>query len=472
MASIIFYVDNYSYFNTTLRYFLDFTDPLQVDQVIVCNDQGGDISCPGCKIIKSDNIGISKSWNIAARQATSDILVFCRGIIKFSDGWLKHLIDEISHHNNSVYTSSCISSPTVFDLDTKFWSSIDDNPGPIGFRWDMSLYHRPSTTTESAVASPACLAILKDRFDTLKGFDESLESGDGEVLDLSIRHKLSGGSIRINSSSKIAASVTLKYNSNNLARIVEKSLPDYAKYFYHYSGMEKQQCDTRKIAGNPATSSEQQSKYLLDNLPELIKLPRLFGSASGKTVAVVNDGPSMDHIDRSWIYKHDLIVSLNYMGLAFESDYVMANDTRVVEDLRAKYREDRFVLPFKILSVAHGKLIDSLALLPESHVFESSGSTSSIHPPFLASDIILHSAVHFALFLRPKSIFLYGCDNKIINGKSHTSILEQYNHGEVWNDSAAIRKRFAAFESGLNILNELANKNGVPIIRINHVGSS
>ena len=156
--------------------------------------------------------------------------------------------------------------------------------------------------------------------------------------------------------------------------------------------------------------------------------------------------------------------------MRFDSDYVMTMSAEVVTQLKQLYSADKAVLPTVLESKAVGNLVNTGDVIPGAYIYEScvvNDPVFGVFPPFANFGNVVHNAVNFAIFLGGSSITLYGCDNKIINGKSHSAI-KYYNDGFLWNDSEAVRSRFAGFEYGLDRLGSLAIDNNITLLRLNH----
>jgi len=458
MVTILIYLENYKYIDKTIDGLIDCTSPDLIDSIIICNDGTENYFRDGCKTIKTKELGRSKAWNIAARQVESDIIVFANDTIKFKEGWLEPLLAKVQPNNDTI------ASPLIYDLDTNFWSSLDNNPGKLTFRMDLSTYSYFSDS-DSVLVSPQCFAISRFRFQELGMFDESLQYG--QSIELSINNGMNSGSNFVLNSSVIAAPAVLSIPLDQRARIIEKWLPEYSKHFYSYN----------QTARNFGRSKAPQNKtvpscdYINKHLPELERLPRYYGSAANKSVAVIGCGPSIDTIDKSAILKHDIIIAADYMGTVIESDFIVFDSLDVISTMQYKYPSHKYVCPTFLQDSLGHKPKKASDVFKDCLIFESDESTaalSHIIPPFFHHDTIFNSAVHFAIFLRPKTIHLYGFDNKIVNGKSHASSVHYYNDGILWSESAATKNRFARAETALSGLKDLAAKNHILMLRTNY----
>jgi polypeptide N-acetylgalactosaminyltransferase len=473
MASIIFYNSDPINVNRSISDLLNRTPKSLIDEIIVCDDTGSTEEIPHAQRVQSDHIGRARAWNLAAEQAKGSELVFLGGPTKFSQDWLPPILDSIKGENRLV-------SPIVHTLDMNLWAMEDNQYKRFGWRWNLDLYsRRPFQITESPTLSSYCIAVTKDWFKSLGGFDNGMQNGLGEDIELSLRNWLFGGRCLVTEDSTIAAAFRGPDSSpktvQNLSRIVEVWMPEYATYFYQARGIDHHvNCGRIDNLLNMRSHQKKSVDWFLSCLqPELFGVYKLKGTAAGKSIAVVGPSASVDLLNPAWINRHDIVIGVDYMGLQYECDYVMTDTAHVVVELRKNYNDEKFVLPVAIENRVAGRYDPASSIAPGAIQFElgKSGSgheMNSVDPPFCNFENPVLSAIHFALYLNPKYITLFGCDNKIISGRSHSAKIEYYDGGDVWPDSDATRSRFAFYEFGLDRLGRLAQKLGIPLFRMNH----
>jgi hypothetical protein len=319
--------------------------------------------------------------------------------------------------------------------------------------------------------------VSADWFEHLGGFDEGMCRGSGADVELSLRSWLFDGGVEVEDDSYIAVRSEIdnsKDTVNNLARIVEMWMPAHTSKFLSARNIQASELSIGRLSNLMDLQDRRVRSiewFLERHLPELGNIYDLAGAASGKSVAVVGVGPSLDLVDLSLVYRHDIIIAVDYIGMVIDSDYVVADSSHVVVELRSKYRDDQFVLPLTLLDGVSARRIPAGDVVGNCRQFEMSsvrGRVISENPPFCNFEQSLHAAVNFALFLKPRTISLFGCDNKIIDGKSHSAKIEYYNSGKLWSDSDALRRKFQYFDFGLDQLGKLAHSLDIPLIRINH----
>lgn len=469
MATLIIYLENTAYIDHTIDDLFDKTPRSLIDEVFVCDDNDLNYENDRVRVIRTDRVGRAAAWNDAARRATGAQVVFLRDTTKFSNNWLQPLVRKLENDRKLLVT------PVIHSLDTNLWCSGESYIENIGWRWDLKLYNRLSESKYSPSVSPLGFAVNKSWLVELGGFDDNMGIGDGESLELSVRNWLFGGAIESVDGSVIAVSVKEKQNLSNLARIIEVWFPAFSSYFYGTHGVKPSDLSVGRLNNLTDLQDKQEitaDGFLSAHLPELLSVYELMGSCSGKSIAIISDGPSADFTNPAWVYRHDLVIAVDYMGNMFDCDYVVTRSADIVTQLREKYADNKMVLPSVLESKAVGHLIDTKQVAPSSLQFEQyrpNDLNVQINPPFMNFGHSVHCAVHFALFLRPDLITLFGCDNKIIDGKSHSAKIQYYDDGKLWTDSEATRRRFAGFEYGLDRLGKLAVDSGIALMRVNHV---
>jgi hypothetical protein len=324
---------------------------------------------------------------------------------------------------------------------------------------------------DSAALSSYCVAVNRSWLLELGGFDE----GGAEAAELALRCWLFGGRVEVADDSVIGSLIDFQVNKVGLARMVEAWLPSYSSFFYDCHKIDPVDIDVGRLDKLAKLQEKQQisaDSFLAEQLPELFGVYGLRKMAAGKSVAIVGTGPSIDLVNPALINRHDIVIGLDYMGLLFECDYVLATNVTMIVQLRAKYRDNKFILPMMLENRMAGEFTPAESIVPGCIQFEL-GRLQQVpqtaYPPFCNFDNSLHAAVHLALFMGASGITLFGCDHKVVGGKSHSAKIDYYDGGKLWPDSEATRRRFATFEFGLGQLGRLASDLQIPLLRTNHV---
>jgi polypeptide N-acetylgalactosaminyltransferase len=470
MITAIIYATDLKYLDKTIDGLLDRTP--SIDEIIVCDDAGLGYTRTGVRVLTTDKVGRAKAWNAAAEQATGKTLIFLKDKTKVSDDWTLPLLKALQEEPQSLV------SPVVHTLDLGLWMTEASRWRRFGWRWDLNLYDRTYTgRDESPAVSSYCIAVAKDWFNYLGGFDQGMQLGSGEDIEISLRSWLLGGSCRVCDDSTISVALEIDYGQqtlSNLARIAEAWFPGKAGYFYAARGLKPEALNVGRLS-NLTRLAEKQKRpfewFLGMKQPELFGIYDLKASAKGKSVAVVAPGPSLDVINPAMILRHDVVIGVDYVAKMFDCDFVFTDAVHVLAELRGKYQDNRFVVPVALQDRTAGKFVAASEVVPTAQQFElgqSGAGSSSLDPPLANFDSLALAAIHFALFLEPASVTVFGFDNKIIGGKSHTSKIDHYDDGRLWPDTDSTRRRFAFYEFGLDQLGRLAHAAGIPLLRVSH----
>ena len=451
----------------TIDDLIDNTDRKLLDKVIICNDSGIDMTVPdGVEIQTTNGIGRPSAWNMAAKLVNGGVDVFIRQNMKFTPEWIYPIIESVGDDN--------IVAPSVHQLDISLWETVAKKWDHCGIRWDLSVVNRKIASDYSPIVTSYCLAISHNRFVTIGGFDDGIV-GHGEDIEICIRNWLFGGSV-IKCDGYVSSVIDVDTSVVGLARIVELWFSKYSTFFYSSRRLDPRDIKigrTNRILDLAQKHQVRAIEWWLENIqPELLSIISLKDTRTCRSVAVVGVGPTLDYIEPSQIEKHDVIIGVDHAGMEFDCDYVMTDSVHVAETLLTKYSADRFVIPYALSDKASGEYIQAGKVVPGSIQFDqldTGVAPDDVNPPFADYGSVVHSAVHFALFLGPRSVTLFGCDNRLIDGKSHSAKCGYYDDGKILPDSDNTRKRFMLFETGLRQLGEIACKTKIPLLRIGHL---
>jgi GT2 family glycosyltransferase len=166
-------------------------------EVVVVDSASGDNTCdliassyPQVRLIRSDaNIGYGAGNNLGARAARGDVLVFLNPDTVVEPGWLAALVDGMRAAGRQLATSKI----TLLN-DQQRLNTSGNQIHYLGLSYCRGFkQHRSAYATPELVsgASGAALAITRELFQQLEGFDEGLFLYHDDV-DLSLRALLAG----------------------------------------------------------------------------------------------------------------------------------------------------------------------------------------------------------------------------------------------------------------------------------------
>lgn len=476
MVTLLFYFREIDLINQTIDDLCDKTDIGSIDQIFLCNDSGqlldglvfNDLVKNKVEILDSTRIGRAKAWAIAADKAHGEALIFIGGVTKFASDWLAHLLAALDDNN--------IVSPQIHLLDTNLWQSLSNKWEKFGWRWDFQLCNRQYIRSkETLTVSSFCFAITNTRFKAIGGFDTGMDKNSGEDIEISYRNWIFGGKCIVSNQSLIATAAYRESASNslrNINRIIQAWMPEYENNVKNYY---KELPDAGKI--NNLLQLERlrvkSNKEILNILqPELFGVYDLRHHASGKSIAVIAPGCSFDYINKAMINRNDVIIGVDYVGMAIDCDWVVTDSVNVVAELKKKYPNEKLVTPIVIKNRIIGRYESAEDLCPGCRIFEQNeyGQLDINHnPPFIDVDNISITAVNLALFMNPSIIYLYGYDSRLLNGKSHSSQIGYYDDGAILPESESTVVKYNYYEYALHKIGDIGIAQKIPIIRINHL---
>lgn len=178
-------------------------------QIIIADNQSTDETAhwvsetyPNCTVVTHDkNYGYCGGNNRAVEAATGDILLFLNNDVEVSKDWLKPIQKAFTLNNNGAVQPKMLShrDPSSFEYAGAAGGMIDHLGYPFcrgrvfdSLEKDFDQYN---DAAEIFWASGAALAVRKDLFKTLGGFDERFEF-HMEEIDLCWRIQRSGYTIK------------------------------------------------------------------------------------------------------------------------------------------------------------------------------------------------------------------------------------------------------------------------------------
>jgi GT2 family glycosyltransferase/glycosyltransferase involved in cell wall biosynthesis len=163
-------------------------------------------------ISNPSNLGYARSNNIGAKAAEGEILILANNDLEFLPPWLKPMLKGIRKKRVGIVGNIQVDARTG-EIDHAGF--IFDGKGTLRHKRSSNRgkFHQPSFTKFHAVTG-ACLAIRKDLYLKLNGFDESFENGC-EDIDLCFQVQSEGKSVVIANHSVLKHHVSSTRGTNN-----------------------------------------------------------------------------------------------------------------------------------------------------------------------------------------------------------------------------------------------------------------
>ncbi|WP_273484070.1 glycosyltransferase family 2 protein [Desulforamulus ruminis] len=181
----------------TLESIMETGSPLPYE-IIVINDGSTDGCCkflqshrsslPGVKLINTTGIGSSNARNLGARRSDGDVLVFCDAHITVAPGWLEGLVEGL------LVRGAGAVSPGIANMGEK--SAVG-----YGMTWNEDLEAKwmphPGKVAEVPIAPGGCLAVTRETFNEVGGFERGFRVYGYEDAEFSLRLWLFGYRVEV-----------------------------------------------------------------------------------------------------------------------------------------------------------------------------------------------------------------------------------------------------------------------------------
>lgn len=162
------------------------------DEIVVIDDGSTDgsgvlpaIRSVHLRVIRTEGLGACRARNLGGSRASGRVVVFSDAHMQYQRGWWEPLVDAVQREEVGA------AAPAIADL---------EDPSRIGYGMrfaapTLSVKWLPQPAASPADASilpGACLAMRKDLFTAIGGFDEGLVQWGVEDCELSLRLWLCG----------------------------------------------------------------------------------------------------------------------------------------------------------------------------------------------------------------------------------------------------------------------------------------
>ncbi|MDA5110865.1 glycosyltransferase [Brevibacillus thermoruber] len=161
-------------------------------EIIVVDDGSTDNCCnliaphvdgEKIKLIATPGIGAAPARNLGAEHANGTYLIFCDAHLTFEDYWIDGLI-ELMRSGLADAVSPGIASSTQPSL-VGYGQTLN---AKLGIKWN----HHQNRPTPCAILPGGCLAVKRDVFSDIGGFDRGFRVWGFEDIEISIKMWLFG----------------------------------------------------------------------------------------------------------------------------------------------------------------------------------------------------------------------------------------------------------------------------------------
>jgi polypeptide N-acetylgalactosaminyltransferase len=487
-ATIVMSVLNEDYTEKTIDTITENTPAGLIDKIIIiddCSKVPVAIDRPNVVVVRNEmREGLIRSRNTGTALAQSPIVVSMDPHIKVAPGWLPPIIERLTQRYN------CVAVPLTRGLDAPNWVETTAAYAKTGWRWNLDFNWISDDGTDMMPAFAGhCFAFTKRWWEETGGFDTGMYKWGCENIEFSLRTWLAGGSVEVVRDSVAAHWFKTKFNyefdtptlEQNKARIAEVWFDDYKKLFYQSIRKKPGDIKFGDITERVAIRNRIQKRpfqWFLDNfLPDLQGIELLKNKHANARIAILGAGPSLDHVTAGILDDFDVVIGVNYNALVFGCDYVVFHDLKPAEAVidAKRYNPRQLLIPKKlktgagITSVApSSKFADCITY--ELGQQDCDSCLNNKDQPFFHHASTVHTAIHIAAFMGAKTITLFGCDAKLApDGRSHTTLVPQYNHGKYWPNNKDTENYIARINRGYNMLFDPLKKWNISLLRYEYM---
>ena len=171
-------------------------------EVVVVNDQSPDqtaeflATCSGLKVVtNTENLGYLRSTNRGAEAASGEFIILLNNDTEVSDGWIDNLIATFDRYPDTGVVGAKLVYP---DGRLQEAGAVIFNDGT---GWNYGRFQNPSADEfaflrEVDYCSAACVAVRRDLWNELNGFDERFAPAYYEDTDLAFSARSLGYKVR------------------------------------------------------------------------------------------------------------------------------------------------------------------------------------------------------------------------------------------------------------------------------------
>ncbi len=164
-------------------------------EIIIVDDASTDGCCDFLKkaqeipadkkisLYRTEGIGSANARNYGAEKAAGKYFVFCDAHLEFADRWLDHLLKPLLN-NQTDAVSPAIGSMKNPDF-TGYGQTLKSN---LRIKWHKNRTH----IFETPILPGACLAVSKETFEDIGGFEKGFKTWGYEDVEISIKLWLFG----------------------------------------------------------------------------------------------------------------------------------------------------------------------------------------------------------------------------------------------------------------------------------------
>ena len=392
--------------------------------------------------------------NHLLENMTEDTVLFLNGPISLlatdSHDFIKYFIKsnyDFSTPNTSTYSGF-------------YGSAIENhNSGKLTFTASLKLA-KQIPDYDSTILNPGIFLVNRLSLLSLGGFDKAMSYSTETLIGLSVNIVMAGhniyyfdGIVSENDSSSYS------YNRKNKEYLTNQlGIGDTSKPLNVNENIIK-----RNRVSDSVISFEE---YLNLNNRSIVQDRDFRRKFSGKTIAVLYPGISLDDLRPFNIYLYDYVIGIDFVGRIFKCDMVFTQELHVLSDLSTTYDKDKIIATDHIYDRMQNKYVTLRDITDRVNIIDTTSANYDLegHSPYLIDSDPLVCLTHFLVSAKPRLIQILGADFKWLKGRSHVNN-SYYNGGFVKPDEKITREADISTLKNIEAISRLADTFDVKVMR-------
>ena len=392
--------------------------------------------------------------NHLLENMTEDTVLFLNGPISLlatdSHDFIKYFIKsnyDFSTPNTSTYSGF-------------YGSAIENhNSGKLTFTASLKLA-KQIPDYDSTILNPGIFLVNRLSLLSLGSFDKAMSYSTETLIGLSVNIVMAGhniyyfdGIVSENDSSSYS------YNRKNKEYLTNQlGIGDTSKPLNVNENIIK-----RNRVTDSVISFEE---YLNLNNRSIVQDRDFRRKFSGKTIAVLYPGISLDDLRPFNIYLYDYVIGIDFVGRIFKCDMVFTQELHVLSDLSTTYDKDKIIATDHIYDRMQNKYVTLRDITDRVNIIDTTSANYDLegHSPYLIDSDPLVCLTHFLVSAKPRLIQILGADFKWLKGRSHVNN-SYYNGGFVKPDEKITREADISTLKNIEAISRLADTFDVKVMR-------
>jgi hypothetical protein len=360
----------------------------------------------------------------------------------------------------SIKSSYDFATPNTSTFSGFYGTTIEDHDSDkLTFTASFKLL-KQSASFDTTILNPGIFLANRTSLLSLGGFDKAMSYSTETIIGLSVNIVMSGHHIYFFDGIVSENDHTgLNYNEDNKEYLTNLlGIGDTTKHINVSNNISKR----NKITDSVMTIDE----YLEQNSQCIIQDRNFRRKFSGKTVAILYPGISLDDLRPQNIYLYDYVIGVDFAGRIFKCDMVFTQELHILSDLSTVYDKDTIIATDQIYDRMQNKYVNLRDVTDKVSIINTTSANYNLegHSPYFIDSDPLVCLTHFLVSAKPRLVQILGADFKWLNGRSHINN-HYYNGGFVKPNENLTRDADLKTIKNLEAIGRLADTLNVKVMR-------